>query len=62
MFDEGPQRVDTGMTSRKKDTDDAQVANQGPTPPDAEETPDTGEGRLAPQAGGDLMDSGEDEG
>ncbi|WP_170931503.1 hypothetical protein [Aeromicrobium sp. PE09-221] len=51
------------MTSREKNTEDegGQVANQGPTPPEPEETPDTGEGRLAPQAGSDIMDSDEDE-
>ncbi|MBM9465526.1 hypothetical protein JL108_18915 [Aeromicrobium sp. YIM 150415] len=50
------------MTSREKNTeDDGEVANQGPPPPAPEETPDTGEGRLAPQAGSDIMDSDEDE-
>lgn len=52
------------MTSREKNTGDEgdEIANQGPLPPEPEDTPDTGEGRLAPQPGGDAMESDEDEG
>ena len=54
------------MTSPKKphadDHDDGQPANQGPVPPEPEDTPDTGEGRLAPQPGGDELEAAEDDG